>query len=328
MKLALNNQLNSKDLTILAGVSSIGQGGPIIPIEESGSPTACADVRHTVDTLVGIITTNLGNGNLNSIPNVSLASTIFTVDVGIATQPHYYNSGGQVKTNVIRPFDGQSIYFNELFYTVKRLIVVDGGSGYTTLPTITIQEPDTPWGIKAQAVPIIENGVFVGAEMISNGRGYRIAPKVTISSGINTAVVTAEIVPEYYTIQKSTEITNGVSIITTNESIPFDVGIGTEVKFFKQSRVLATGHSFEFIGAGTDIANALPFNGGTPPNPDNETDARNGGLVVYSSTNQAGNFKIGDGVIINQNTGNISGQSYSKSLISTMTPYILSLGGF
>ena len=259
---------------------------------------------------------------------MSLASTTFTVDVGVATQPHYYNSGGQVKINVVRPYDGQSVYFNELYYSVKTLNIVDGGSGYNELPTVTISEPDTPWGIRAQAIPILENGVLIGVDMLSNGRGYRTAPKVTISAGINTAVATSELTPEYYTIQKATEIVNDISIITLNEVVPYEVGIGTEVQFFKQSRILATGHSFEFIGSGTDIANCLPFSGGIPPIPENETDARDGGLVVYSSTNQAGNFKIGDGVIINQNTGSISGQSYSKSLLSSMTPYILSLGGF
>jgi len=54
---------------------------------------------------------------------------------------------------------------------------------------------------------------------------------------------------------------------------------------------------------------------------------RNGGLVVYTSTDQAGNFRIGEGVAIDQNTGTISGTFYSKSLFSTMTPFILALGG-
>ena len=106
------------------------------------------------------------------------------------------------------------------------------------------------------------------------------------------------------------------------------VNVGTAVNFFKQSRILATSHSFEFIGSGIDITRAIPYSGGLPPIGENETDSRNGGLVIYTSTNQAGNFKIGDGVIINQVEGKISGQSYSKSLVSTMTPYILSLGGF
>ena len=42
----------------------------------------------------------------------------------------------------------------------------------------------------------------------------------------------------------------------------------------------------------------------------------NGGLTIFTSTDQTGNFRIGDGVIINQQTGTISGDSYTKSLFS------------
>jgi hypothetical protein len=111
-----------------------------------------------------------------------------------------------------------------------------------------------------------------------------------------------------------------------NETIPYIVDTGTEVPFYKQSRVLASGHSLEYIGSGTNIAYALPANGGVAIQ-DNETDFRNGGLVVYTSTDQSGNFRIGDGVVVNQQTGTISGASYSKSLFSTITPFILALGG-
>ena len=165
--------------------------------------------------------------------------------------------------------------------------------------------------------------------MLSNGRGYESAPTITFaapSSGINTATGTAVLKPEYYTINSSTEISNGISTITINENVPHAVGVGTTVNFFKQSRILATGHSFEFIGSGTEIASSIPYSGGSPPIPENETDSRNGGLVVHTSTNQSGNFKIGDGVTINQNTSSITGQAYEKSLVSTITPYILSLG--
>jgi len=72
------------------------------------------------------------------------------------------------------------------------------------------------------------------------------------------------------------------------------------------------------------ISSALPQNGGVPIQ-GNETVSRNGGLVVYTSTDQSGNFRIGDGVQINQQTGTISGRFYSKSLFSTMTPFILAL---
>ena len=60
---------------------------------------------------------------------------------------------------------------------------------------------------------------------------------------------------------------------------------------------------------------------------ENEVDNRNGGLVIYTSTDQSGNFRIGDGLVINQSTGTISGNFYSKSLFANVTPFILALGG-
>jgi hypothetical protein len=110
------------------------------------------------------------------------------------------------------------------------------------------------------------------------------------------------------------------------DNVPYEIGVGTSVPFFRQSRIIASGHSFEYIGSGVTIATALPSTGGVPIQ-DNETDSRNGGLVIYTSTDQSGNFRIGDGVQINQQTGTISGTFYSKSLFSTMTPFILALGG-
>ena len=111
-----------------------------------------------------------------------------------------------------------------------------------------------------------------------------------------------------------------------NDNVPYAVGVGSTVPFFKQSRILASSHSFEYIGTGVDIVNSLPSRGAVPIQ-DNEVDDRNGGLTIFTSTDQTGNFRIGDGVIIDQQAGTITGTFYSKSLFSTMTPFILALGG-
>ena len=303
------------------------------PITDSNnSPDSCANVSSFIDNLVGILTTRIGAGNINGVnqlPAVSSASNVFSINVGISTLAHTYNSGGKVELNIIRPFDGQVIYFDTLYSSVNTVNVSYGGTGYTKTPTVTIDSPSTPWGIPAQAVAVMKNRSVVGLELISSGRGYTTIPKIRISSpniGINTAVASLEVFPTYYSVQSSTLISSGIGTITLNDNIPYIVGSGTTVYFYKQSRVLASGHSLEYIGSGTEISSALPFSGGVPIQ-ENETDSRNGGLVVYTSTDQSGNFRIGDGVVINQQTGNISGRSYSKSLFSTMTPYILALGG-
>ena len=261
----------------------------------------------------------------------SPTSNSFTVNVGPSTTSgQTYTSGGTAKINVIRPFDGQVVYLGTLYYTVGGIVVGSGGTGYTSTPTVTISSPEEPWGVNASAIADISNGSVIGFEIISNGRGYSSTiPTVTISapnSGINTATATAALVPTYYSINSSTPILSGICTITINDNIPYALGIGTAVLFFKQSRVLASGHSFEYIGSGTQISSALPSTGGVPIQK-NETVSRNGGLIVYTSTDQSGNFRIGDGVVVNQQTGTIAGTFYSKSLFSAMTPFILALGG-
>ena len=318
-KLAINNMLNNKNY-----------GLAIDPTTGSNvSPSSCANVQTFIDNLVDTLTTNLGNGNLNSLPNVSLSSNVFTVNVGISTLKHYYNSGGTVKCSIIRPFDGEVVYFGDLYNEIDTINVGYGGTGYTFAPNITIEDPDTTWGVAAQVVANIENGSVTSIEIVSTGRGYTRVPKITIdgpSVGFSTAVITADIKPTYYSVSSASPIGPDKFRVILNENVPENVGIGTRVPFFKQSRILASGHSFQYIGAGDYIDNALPWLGGVPVQ-ENETVSKNGGLVVYTSTDQSGNFRIGDGVIVNQNTGTVSGSSYTKSLFSTLTPFILALGG-
>lgn len=269
------------------------------------------------------------SGNYGYVFEVQSTSspTTFTVYTGISTLAHNYVAGGSAKIDVIRPYDGQVVYFDDLYYTVNRIDVTNGGSGYTNSPTVTISAPSESWGIQATAVAELTNGSVSAVEIVSSGRGYASIPTVSISGpdvGINTATLSLNALPTYYSIVRSTPISSGISTITVNENVPYAVGVGSTVPFFKQSRVLASGHSFEYIGSGTNINNALPNQGGITIQ-QNEVDMRNGGLVIYTSTDQSGNFRIGEGVQIDQVTGTISGRFYSKSLFSTMTPFILAL---
>ena len=274
---------------------------------------------------------NFPSGNYGYIFEVAAVGSTnsFSAYVGTSTFPHTYQSGGTVKTNVTRPFDGQVIYLDELYFTISGVTVGSGGTGYSQNVDITFSNPSEPWGIPASAIGEVVNGSVTSVEMVSNGRGYTTAPIVTFGPpdvGINTAIGTANLIPSYYVISSSTPISAGICTITITDNVPYAVGVGSTVPFFKQSRILASGHSLEYIGSGTNIATALPSTGGVAIQ-ENEIDARNGGIVVFTSTDQSGNFRIGDGVVINQQTGTISGTFYSKSLFSAMTPFILALGG-
>ena len=254
-----------------------------------------------------------------STPN----ATTFTTNVGPSTVPSTYNSGGTAKLDVVRPFDGQNVFFDTLYEEVQKINLTNGGSGYTSPPTVTIDAPGTSWGIQATAVASIKNGSVDEITLVSSGRGYTSTPTITVSG---SATASLGMVPKYYSILKSTPISAGVSTITVDDNVPYAVGVGTTVPFYKQSRILASSHSFEYVGTGVDPLNSLPQRGAVPIQ-DNEVDDRNGGLTIFTSTDQTGQFRIGDGVIIDQQTGTISGNFYSKSLFSTMTPFILALGG-
>jgi hypothetical protein len=87
----------------------------------------------------------------------------------------------------------------------------------------------------------------------------------------------------------------------------------------------------EYVGSGTDIAKCIPARtsslAGDVPRQENEVVMTNGGRVAYTSTDHLGNFRIGDQLVINQNTGTLSGRTFQKSLFAIMTPYILALEG-
>ena len=299
--------------------------GAVLGVAATTSTTATVNVGvSTIDIFPG------KNGSVFevvSVPN----TTSFTAYVGVNTHPHTFLSGGKVKNYVIRPYEGQVVYFDTLYKTVTNITVGSGGTGYASVPTVTIDAPSTSgdWGSTATAVASISGGRVKSIDIVSNGRGYTSTPSITIGgpdSGINTATAVLSTTPEYYSITEATPLSGGISTITVSDNLPYAVGVGTTVPVFKQSKILASSHSFEYIGAGVTVKDALPHKGGVGIQ-DNEIADRNGGQTVFTSTDQTGNFRIGDGVIINQQTGTITGKFYSKSLFSTMTPYILALGG-
>ena len=261
-------------------------------------------------------------GYIFEVENV-LSSDTFVANVGISTTPNQvWTSGGTVKTNVVKPYSGQGIYFENLYYEVQKILVTNGGSGYTTPPLVTIDSPTGPRGVIAKLKSSIEDGKVTQIEVIRSGRGYETTiPSISISGGATASVVMK---PIYYGITKAVEISSGVYVITLNKSVPYAVGVGTEVPFARISKILASGHSLEYIGTGTTITSALPVFGGTLIQ-DNEIDMRNGGSVIFTTTDQSGNFRIGDGVIIDQEIGVIGGKSFSKGLYAQVTPLIIAL---
>ena len=237
----------------------------------------------------------------------------------------------------LRPYDGQALYFGELFYNVDKLVVINGGSGYNPLlpPAVTVELPPADArGIRAEGSVNVDpaTGSITSIDVISSGSQYRGVPIVTVAPppvGGTTATAQAVMEPIYYYIETATLPYNngitGISTVVLTQNLNNTVSEATTVYFSRLSLQIATTISFEWVGAGTNIFKAKPALGGVTI-AQNEVVKLNGGQVVFTSTNQAGNFRIGTDLTINQLTGTISGRAFSQSLLNTVTPLIIALG--
>jgi hypothetical protein len=115
-----------------------------------------------------------------------------------------------------------------------------------------------------------------------------------------------------------------MATVTVQEVFTGNLVPGTNLEFYTRSAIIASAHTFEYVGAGINPATALPQYGGIPK-PEQEVKTVNGGVVTFTSTDQKGNFRVGKGFTVNQATGTVSGDDFFRALFATMTPYILAL---
>ena len=109
----------------------------------------------------------------------------------------------------------------------------------------------------------------------------------------------------------SSAISGGGYTVTISNPDPADLSInlgliaqltnGTTVRFFLRSLISTGGHTFEYVGSGTDYR-GLPDYGGVAVEA-NQVKNLNDGKVWQSSTDQNGKFRVGDTFIVDQKTG-------------------------
>jgi len=230
-----------------------------------------------------------------------------------------------------RPYDGQALYFGELFYFVKGIKITNPGSGYVTPPRLTIDSPSGPQGITAEGSSNIDTaGRVTSVDIIADGSQYRLSDNTQVTfnappGGGTTATGEVELFPIYYSIESATKPVAGISTIVLNQRLNNTIGAGTTIFFSRVSLQITSSHSFEWVGSGNTINPAKPALGGVVIQ-ENEVVEEGGGQVVYTSTDQAGNFRIGDGLVANQLTGTISGRSFDQSILNKVNPLIIALG--
>ena len=246
-----------------------------------------------------------------------------------------------------KPFDGQGLFFkinlanyNDTTATgtltqplqlIRGIRVINGGNPgdyfASAPPVITVPNPLGPEAIQAEfSANVSAAGTITSVDVIASGRNFLPNQSFTVNiTGTGNAVLEADTDPILYTVNVATEPTSvGLTTVTFDQFIPYEVPSGVDIELVRLSRIITSSHSFEYIGAGTDINKANPFQGGVPI-PENEVIAINGGQCPFTSTDQKGNFRIGEGLVVDQTTSTIRGRDFNRAIQAQLTPLILAL---
>jgi len=296
---------------------------------------------------------NSSFGNFGLVA-VGLGSTEFTGKVNANTNPELdtitLKNVFDNASNPRRPYDGQALWFKinlsnypdtvgvgtitAPLQELTSITVLNGGSGFsaTSPPNVIIRDadgtlqPKGPQGIVAEASATVNNaGQITAIDVVSTGRNYLSTQNIVVDVEGNTGLATAVMAPIYYTVSEATAPTiAGVSTVTFNEFIPYELFENDPIELRRISRILTSSHSFEYIGTGTDINTSTPLQGAVPIKA-NEVVARDGAQIPFTSTDQKGNFDIGEGIQIDQTTSTIRGRDFSRAIQAEVTPLILAL---
>lgn len=330
-------------VTIPAGVSLIGDSLRTVKI---AGTTANADIFYVNNSVY--IT------EVTFINHVSPAAAVaFNPDSSagaITSSPYVYNCSSITTTGTGMRIDGSKVTGGKSMVSGQYTQINRGGKGIHILnrgyaQLVGIYTVFTDIGV------LCESGGFcslIGSDTSFGNYGLKAsgvssllytgtAPDIAANdntatiSGLSNRpyannVVTFDDGANYYTISETTALSSGSSTITFAERLKVSVASGATAKFYQNSRITASGHTFEYCGTGTDPVTALPQAGGVPIE-ENEITEENGGKVYFTSTDQKGNFKIGGDLTIDRGLGTITGVTFDKSLFAVMTPYILALEG-
>jgi len=151
-----------------------------------------------------------------SVRNKFLTATTMPVVTALSNQ--FYSKGSIVSYTIESPGKKYPV----TSYQVTGFRIADGGSGYSSNPTITISNPDQNGGVPATAGTITRSGgQITGVSMNATGSGYSYSPTVTITGGGATRQATLEPI-----ISRLSSVYTTLSIVGDGylEENPYQVG--------------------------------------------------------------------------------------------------------
>jgi hypothetical protein len=231
--------------------------------------------------------------------------------------------------------------------------IYEPGSGYTTPPTVTLGDPNAT----SAATFTVRTGIGVLGNPTFSNRGTSYTSATTNVSGsgyadifqnsqyINVSGMNA--IPtlgsnvqfagnsSYYklvTVSSQTGTPGNYSAtlqISPEMSIPLAPVHGVAITMrilYSQTRL--TGHDFLSIGTGPIATTNYPNTPSQAANAANETVEGGGGRVFYTSTDQDGNFNVGDLFTVQQSTGiaTLNANAFNLSGLQTLQLGSVTLG--
>ena len=236
--------------------------------------------------------------------------------------------------------------------------ILTPGSGYVTEPTLTVIDPNNSRDVITQVRT--GNGVLGAPSFANYGSGYaETSTSISINgsgfsdsfqTGLNVTLYNLTRLPqpgdnvefvgnsEVYrvakaTVLKGTVIPNLECVIQLSPQMSEDLSPAHNTALTIRSRfsqVRLTNHDFLNIGFGNQLQSNYPF---LPENtnlePQDEVQETNNGRVFYSSTDQDGNFRVGDLFAVEQATGivTLSADEFGLDGLSELSIGGVALGG-
>jgi len=235
--------------------------------------------------------------------------------------------------------------------------ITEPGSGYDSAPTLTIVDPQNIFDLPTQVR--IGDGVLAQPNFTNRGNGYVTGnAEVDIGDGFGNffqtggfiavrrlsdrPVAGSNVVFDHLP-DRTFKLVNVITFLGENdgaytaflqvsptieisESPDNGVGVTTRLRY---SQCRLTGHDFLDIGTGNFDETNYPGTPDNDPIPANETRQRNGGRVFYTSTDQDGNFRVGDLFSIEQSTGvaTLNADAFNISGLQELNLGNVTLGG-
>jgi len=311
--------------------------------------TATTAIQYSEDGINWSSATGLSTDyNTIQFGNPDRTGRFIAISDGVTTAGIDFKAGARAR--------GRASVSNEQIFEIR---LAEPGSGYDTAPSVTITDPNNTEEVQLlvrTGVGALANPTFVSrgegfseatAEIVaseSNGSadflqdGDLIAVKRLSERPVNGSNVEFAGLPGQFfkLVNTLTFLGDNDGSYTAFLQVSPDIPLGdapqdeeaVELRI-RYSQVRLTGHDFLDIGTGNFEETNYPNEPEYQPDQNNETRDRNGGRVFFTSTDQDGNFRVGDLFSIEQATGvaAINADAFNLAGLQELSLGEVTLGG-